>query len=501
MSLRRAVTAGVLAVLALGSCAVSSPGPSASAGPSNASLAPFAVPGSDLADALRDAIDPGAILADLAHLGAIAGEHGGVRAAGTEGYTASASFVADELRQAGFDVELDALDVPLFSQADPGVMEILADGAPTFAGLRDFKPMLFSGSGDLTAAVYSLGFDAEAVPGERNGLGCDSADWADMPVGVIVLTQPGPCRRRQAVEHAQQAGALALVTAYPDWSRDGVLRPTLIDPDGVEIPVIGATHALGVALDEAAAQGQEVRLAIHTSIEWRTSANVIASTPGGDPEHVVMLGGHLDSVIDGPGINDNGSGTMTVLEIARQLARLTEGQPAWQVRVAFWSGEELGFWGSFDYANALTSQEQAAIAVYLNFDMLGSPNGVRLVYDAADASRAEASTTIEQLFEQAFDEAGLTWDTEALGGASDHYAFDQLGIPVGGLFSGANEIKTDANAGLFGGTAGTLEDACYHLPCDTIDNVDATLLEQMARAAAWVVGQLASGVVELGGAS
>jgi len=169
--------------------------------------------------------------------------------------------------------------------------------------------------------------------------------------------------------------------------------------------------------------------------------------------------------------------------------------------VAFWSGEELGFWGSFDYANALTSQEQAAIAVYLNFDMLGSPNGVRLVYDAADASRAEASTTIEQLFEQAFDEAGLTWDTEALGGASDHYAFDQLGIPVGGLFSGANEIKTDANAGLFGGTAGTLEDACYHLPCDTIDNVDATLLEQMARAAAWVVGQLASGVVELGGAS
>ncbi len=504
MRLRRALPVFLAGVALLASCATASVSPSASApGSSNPSQAPSlpasALPGAEIGDALRDAIDIDAILADLAHLQAIAEEHGGVRAAGTEGYNASASFVADELRLAGFEVELDTFDVPLFTQSDPGLLEILADGAPAFEGLRDFKPMLFSGSADLTAAVHSLGFDPEAEPGDRNGPGCDASDWAEVPAGVIVVAQPGQCRRRQAVDHAQAAGVLALVTAYPDWSRDAVLRPTLIDPEGVEIAVIGATHLLGVALHEAATLGQEVRLEIHTSIDWRTTVNVIAQTPGGDPEHVVMLGGHLDSVIDGPGINDNGTGTMTVLEIGRQLARLTAGEPAWQVRVAFWSGEEIGLWGSFAYANALPREERARIAAYLNFDMLGSPNGVRLVYSGTDASRAE-SATIERLFAAAFDDAGLTWDSEALGGASDHYPFDELRIPVGGLFSGANEVMTAEHAGLFGGIAGELEDACYHLSCDTVDNVDATLLEQMARAAAWVVGRLASGLVDLGGA-
>lgn len=505
MSRRRDLGALLLGLLVATSCTPPGAGPSGSAPASDtagpgASGSPAGLPGAALGDALRDAIDPDAILADLAHLQAIAAEHGGVRAAGTAGYDASASYVADELRQAGYEVTLDTFELPLFTQSDSGELEILADGAPAFEGLRDFKPMLFSGSGDLTAAVYSFGFDPNAEAGDRNGRGCDSADWADVPEGVIVLAQPGPCRRRQVVDHAQQAGALALVTAYPDWTRDGVLRPTLLDPDGVEIPVVGATHALGVALDAAAAAGDQVRLAIHTSVEWRTTVNVIAQTPGGDPEHVVMLGGHLDSVIDGPGINDNGSGTMTVLEIARQLARLTDGQPAWQVRVAFWSGEEIGLWGSFDYVGGLSADERAAIATYLNFDMLGSPNGVRLVYAGSDATRAE-SATIERLFAEAFDGVGLSWDTEELGGASDHYPFDNVRIPVGGLFAGANELKTDARAGLFGGTAGEFEDPCYHLPCDTVDNVDAVLLEQMARAAAWVVGRLASGLVELEAAS
>ena len=185
-----------------------------------------------------------------------------------------------------------------------------------------------------------------------------------------------------------------------------------------------------------------------------------------------------------------------MLEIARRLAALTGGQPAWKVRVAFWTGEEIGLWGSVHYADSLGDAGRRSIAAYLNLDMLGSPNGVRQVYAGAGLDNA-SSMTLEGLFGQAFDADGLTWETVDIGGSSDDYRFDQLGIAVGGLFSGANQLKTDAQAATFGGSADTPYDACYHLACDTADNVDAVLLGQMARAAAWVVGYLASGEVEL----
>jgi Zn-dependent M28 family amino/carboxypeptidase len=223
--------------------------------------------------------------------------------------------------------------------------------------------------------------------------------------------------------------------------------------------------------------------------------NVVAETPGGDADHVVMLGGHLDSVVDGPGINDNASGTMTVLEIARELARLQPDGAPWKVRVGFWTGEETGLHGSSDYVGKLEFEDVAAIEAYLNFDMLGSPNGVRHVYDGTIASRPTAGAFVQGLFTQALDQAGLTWDLVEVGGASDHFSFDQLGIPVGGLFSGANELKTPEQATRFGGTEGQPNDPCYHLLCDTTANIDRTLLEQLARAAAWATGELASGEV------
>jgi Zn-dependent M28 family amino/carboxypeptidase len=301
---------------------------------------------------------------------------------------------------------------------------------------------------------------------------------------------------------------VGIVTAYPSWTRDAVLRPTLIDPTDIHIPAIGTTQAVGQALADAAATGASVHIETQTSTETRSSMNVIAETPWGDPAHVVMLGGHLDSVVDGPGMNDNGSGTMTVLEIARELGSATGTgaggsaggsagpAPAWKVRVAFWTGEEIGLWGSRAYVQGLGDRE--SVEAYLNFDMLGSPNGVRLVYDGSATSRPTEGRIIAGLFSQAFDSAGLVWQSAALGGSSDHFPFDQAGIPTGGLFSGANERKTAAQAELFGGDADTPDDSCYHLACDTTDNVDSTLLGDMARAAAWVTGALASGDVDLG---
>jgi Zn-dependent M28 family amino/carboxypeptidase len=480
---------------------LASPGPTEpelTAGPTSppASVTPAAPIA--FADALHDAIDVGAITADLARLQSIADDHGGTRSAGSDGHQASARFVADELRAAGFDVALQPVELPIFRQTAPSTLEIT--GVRSFEDVHDFKAMLFSASGDVTAPIHPLGYDPGAAGGSTSGLGCNPDDWSGVPAGVIVLVQPANCRRHDVIVRAQAVGAVGIVTAYPAWTRDAVLRPTLIDPADIHIPAIGVTGIVGNALNDAAATGARIHIATHTSSDMGSSPNVVAETPWGDASHVVMLGGHLDSVIDGPGINDNGSGTMTVLAIARALAELhRSGDPtaqAWKVRVAFWTGEEIGLWGSRAYVQELS--DRASLEAYLNFDMVGSANGVRDVYDGAASSRPTEGLVITRLFTRALDDAGLSWQTIPLGGSSDHFSFDLAGIPTGGLFSGANEVKTADQASLFGGEADVAEDACYHLACDSAGHVDSTLLDQLAHAAAWTAGALASGEVDLG---
>ena len=454
-----------------------------------------------LADDLRDAIDVDAIVADLGRLQAIAAEHGGARPAGSDGHAAAVTFVADQLRTAGYSVELQRIDVPFFRQLAPSVLQVQG-GGPAFEDVHDFKAMLFSASGEVSAPVFALGFNPGAPPGDRSGLGCNPEDWTGVPAGSIVLVQAAGCRRRDAVVQAQAAGALALVTAYPEWDRDEVLRPTLITPNDIRIPVLGVTEATGEALADAAAARKQVHISTRTAVETRSSVNVIGETPGGDADHVVMLGGHLDSVVDGPGINDDGSGTMTVLEIARELAaQLGKGggtlAPAWKVRVGFWTGEEIGLLGSTSWVGRSGAPPLSSIAVYLNLDMLGSPNGGRFVYDGATTTRPAQSGVVSQLFVRALEEKGLVWQSVSVG-SSDNVPFDQFGVPTSGLFSGANEIKSAGQAELFGGTGDAPADACFHLACDTTANIDRQLLGELARAAGWVVGALASGEVDLG---
>jgi Zn-dependent M28 family amino/carboxypeptidase len=494
-------------VLALALVAACSTTPStAPSTPSPVASGAHASPGASgdatgsLADALRGALSVDDIVAGLGRLQSIADANGGNRAAGTAGHDASAEFVAGELRAAGYTVERQSISVTTFSQTAPSVVEI--PGGQAFDDGRDFKAMTFSASGDAMAPVVALGWNPDALPADANGLGCSASDWTGVRPGVIALVQPGPCRRHDVAVNAQAAGVLAVITTYAAWPRDGVRRPTLVTPGDIHIPVIGATHAVGLALAQVAASGGSVHVSTATSVRDVQSANVIGTSTWGDPAHVVMLGGHLDSVIDGPGINDNGSGTMTVLEIARALAGIVRtgsagAQPAWAVRVAFWTGEEEGLFGSAAYAQGLSAGDVAAIEAYLNFDMVGSPNGVRVVYEEANPPRPSEEAVIAGLFGSALDAAGLAWEPEAIGAASDHYPLEQAGIPIGGLYSGANEAKTPDEGLKFGGTTGAPDDACYHLACDTKANIDPTLLAELARAAAWVTGRLASGEVVL----
>ncbi|MFI9811608.1 M28 family metallopeptidase [Saccharothrix variisporea] len=218
-----------------------------------------------------------------------------------------------------------------------------------------------------------------------------------------------------------------------------------------------------------------------------TGYNLIADWPGGDPNDVLMLGGHLDSVSGGPGINDNGSGSAGILETALTVAR-ENFQPAKHLRFGWWGAEELGLVGSTNYVNSLSSTEKSKIKAYLNFDMIGSPNPGYFVYSAS--GQPAGSLALQQTLEAGFTGKVAT-ELTSVGGRSDHAAFARAGIPIGGLFTGAEVTMTSAQAQKWGGQAGVAFDRCYHRSCDTSTNINNTALDRMSDAIAYALWTLA----------
>jgi hypothetical protein len=408
----------------------------------------------------------------------IADQHDGTRAVGTPGYEASVAYVAGVLRDAGYGVDLRPVDVPVFTQHAPTILERVTPSPQAWTDGTDLRAMLFSGVGEVRAPVTA----AEG--------GCEASDLDGFPVGDVALLEPGPCLRREQVVNAQAAGASAVVVAYPSTAPGRPLRPTLLYPDGITVPVLAVTPDVGEALAVDDGERPIVRIRVSATSTWTEADSVVAQTPSGDPSRVVMLGAHIDSVIDGPGINDDGSGVAMLLEIARWLAtRATDAT----LRFAFWAGEEEGLYGSRAYVEALPGDERAALAAYLNADMVGSPNFVRYVLADApvDPAAAEGTEAIRELFEAAFEEEGLAIEPLDMHGGADHGPFAQVGIPVGGMHSGSSEVKTAEQARVYGGTAGEPMDPCYHQACDTIANVNDVALEQLAGAYVQVLVELA----------
>jgi Zn-dependent M28 family amino/carboxypeptidase len=202
-------------------------------------------------------------------------------------------------------------------------------------------------------------------------------------------------------------------------------------------------------------------------------------------------------VAEGPGINDNGSGSSQDLEIAEQIAKL-HLKPQRRIRFAFWAAEEEGLLGSTAYVDSLSDSARKQIALNLNFDMVASPNFARFVYDGDDTETAPpGSAGIKKAFGDAFTSKGLAWEPTPFDGRSDYGPFIAVGIPAGGLFSGAEEIKTPEQVPLYGGTAGEAYDHCYHQACDNIQNLNATAFDQFSDASATVLWQYASSTTPL----
>lgn len=242
------------------------------------------------------------------------------------------------------------------------------------------------------------------------------------------------------------AGAAALLVVNTE---DGPLcGGSLGEPASGFVPTAGLSRADGASL--AARSGTPVSVELDTTSTQTRSRNVLAQTRTGDPDEVVLAGGHLDSVPEGPGINDNGSGVAVLLETAQRLG----GSPAVTnaVRFAFWGAEEVGLVGSTAYVGDLSDADRARIALYLNLDMVASPNAAYLAYDGDDSDGVGAgpgpvgSAAVERAFVDALAGSGVVAGSTDFDGRSDYGPFIEAGIPAGGMFTGASEPKTDAEA-------------------------------------------------------
>ena len=259
----------------------------------------------------------------------------------------------------------------------------------------------------MTAPVTPV--DINLTPPRASTSGCDGAfteaavgapltadpggvnDFAGFVAGRIALIQRGGCSFALKVANAQTAGAAAVILFNQCNTPDRCVtltNITAVPPAGsafttITIPVVGTSFAAGESL---ARPGTTATVAVVNDPQ----SNVIAELDGGNDDNVVMAGAHLDSVQAGPGINDNGSGSAALLELAQQLAKL---KPENTLRFAWWGAEEEGLIGSTAYVNGLSQAESDRIALYLNFDMIGSPNYIQMVYDA-DESTFEAPVAI-----------------------------------------------------------------------------------------------------------
>ncbi|UVJ41097.1 M28 family peptidase [Arthrobacter sp. CJ23] len=443
----------------------------------------YADNGTDTA-ALRQAVSAAGIQTHLAALQAVADANDGNRAAGTPGYEASAQYIEGQLAAAGYAPVRQHFSYEQFIVAGAGLAQ-LTPNPTSYTDGTHFQVMSYSGAGDVAAAVSAV--DINLVGDRASTSGCEAGDFAWFTPGNIALIQRGTCTFRLKVDNAAAAGASGVIVfnqgnVVPGDDRLGLIFGTL-DPPLAAIPAVGVPFALGEEL--AGLAGLTMRLTVDASVKSVDTFNILADTAG-RADRTVVVGAHLDSVGEGPGINDNGTGSAAILETAIQLA--SGHDPVNRVRFAFWGGEEDGLIGSEFYVAQLSARELKNHAVNLNFDMVGSPNAVRFVYDGDGSAFGETgpngSARVEQVFLDYFASQGLATAPTEFDGRSDYFGFINNGIPAGGLFTGAEGIKTAGEADVFGGTAGEAYDPCYHSACDTIANVDHVVLEEMADAIA-----------------
>lgn len=473
---RLAGISAAVALVAVGMPATSTAQPAAPAAPPGAACENR---NNNTVQKLLECVTAANAIRHLEAFQAIADANDGNRGAGTPGYDASVDYVVERMEAAGYDVTVQEFD---FTWSDErSEMERISPDPTVYENGIDFIRNQFdtgTPQGEATGELVpvDLLLDAPDLPPDSSTSGCEAEDFDGFPAGGVALVQRGGCPFADKVLNAQDAGAsAAIVMNEGQPGRTGLIG--MIGPaPGLSIPAVFATSDAG--FDLASTPGATVRVKVEFETEVRPTANVFAETPGGRDDNVVMVGAHLDSVPEGPGINDNGSGSAALIEVAEKMRKVNVEN---KVRFAWWGAEEYGLIGSDHYVFGLTDEERDDIALYLNFDMVASPNYVRFIYDgdgsAFGLQGPPGSDVIEELYEDFYRDRGLEFEPTEISFRSDYAAFFDFGIPFGGLFTGAEGVKTPEEAVVYGGVAGEQYDPCYHLACDTIDNINTEVFE------------------------
>ncbi|CAL9466474.1 M28 family metallopeptidase [Streptomyces sp. enrichment culture] len=439
----------------------------ASASPASADRATPAKEASKLAARLVDSASADSAHQHLRKFQQIADTAGGNRAAGTLGYDASAAYVYQQLKKAGYDVSYQ--DFPFVYTETLAQKLAVVSPQPRDVTVSAMTYTKSTPVGGTKAALAAAPVDGDGTHG------CEPADFAAGAfTGKVALIQRGGCTFAVKQANAAAAGAVAALVYN---NVEGTLSGTLGSSDAAKIPTGGVSKADGEALAAAVAAGPvEVNVEIRQLQEQRVTRNVIAETQRGNAANTVMLGSHLDSVTAGPGINDNGSGSAGLLDVALKFAKYKD-KTSNKVRFAWWGAEENGLLGSEYYVGALDDLGRKEIKLYLNFDMIASPNYGLFVYDGDNSDGVGApagpagSAQLERDIHAFLDKKGHPHEGTDFTGRSDYGPFIEVGIPSGGTFTGAEGIKTAKQAEKFGGTAGMAYDPCYHAACDDLDNI------------------------------
>src|SRR6478752_611609 len=408
---------------------------------------------------LTKAVTVDGVVDHLEALQDIADENGD-RAAGRPGYKASVDYVVEQLRAAGYTPTVQEFPFT-YAEEFPELERITPSPRVFVQGSEFLRNTFDSGTPEGTATGTLF-----VIPAADATDGCEAGDFAGMAAGQVALIQRGGCGFAIKALAAQNAGAAGAII----YNNTAGMVNMIGDATGLTIPVVFASQVAGENL--VTTRGATVRVKVDFTAETRTAYNVLAETRTGNDDNTVMAGAHLDSVQDGAGINDNGSGSAALLETAIQMAKV---KPTNTVRFAWWGAEEEGLLGSEYYVGQLTDAQAEDIPLYLNFDMVASPNYMFGVYDgdnsggtAAPGFIPEGSAQIEDVFEKFYADRGEPSQDSEFSGRSDYGPFIAVGIPAGGLFTGAEVAKTAAEAALYGGVAGASYDPCYHQACDNL---------------------------------
>src|SRR4051794_214725 len=407
------------------------------------------------------------------------------------GYAESLDYVVSTLKEAGYKPQINKFNYPVWEETKPPVLSTAtktykpgdADSDPNTV---DFITMANSPTVELTdAPVFPVGGIVDPPTG-GSASGCADADYNGVK-DKVALIQRGTCPFVEKWERAQAAGATGVII-YDEGNTPDRQAPQFVDnqPDpAATIAAVIASYTLGNDLLQAYKAGKNptVDFKVYGKFADRFLNQVIAETPSGDPNHVVVVGAHLDSVPQGPGINDDGSGTATDLAMAIELMQGHYNLRN-KIRFAWWGAEENGLVGSSYYASQLSQNEVDKIDVMLDYDMLSSPNYARMIYDGDGNDEAldpepgtehpagpEGSGKVEDVFDDWWDSQGLTSHRIAFDGRSDYVGFTDRGIPSGGIAAGAEVVKSPELEKIYGGAAGSWFDPCYHQLCDNLSTV------------------------------